>query len=152
VTVSDDQVAALRAHLLHEFDKAGRLNRQIAEATDMEGYGEFVWAAFVLAARRRFAPEWTVPQIVKYVAAARARWGKDADDIDPRTAEIMMRRALDDHVPTDLDEMVRGRAQVFLLTELIANDQELDEAGLDELLAQARALADKWAVSASRRG
>lgn len=143
MTVADEHVAALRAHLRHDFDEAERLNRRVADA-DMRGYGEFIWAAFVLAARRRFAPEWTVPQIIKYVAATRARWGEDADDIDPLAAEIMLRRALDDNVAGEIDEMARGRAQVFLLTELIADDQSLDETGLDELLAKARTLANRW--------
>jgi hypothetical protein len=142
VIVADEHAAALGAHLLHDFDEAERLNRRVAEA-DMPGYGELVWAALVLATRRRFAPKWTVPQVVEYVAAARARWGKDADDIDPRAAEIMLRRALDDDVAADLDEMVKGQAQVFLLSELIA-DEQLDNTELDEFLAKARMLANKW--------
>jgi len=74
----------------------------------------------------------------------RSRWGQDANDIDPLTAEIVMRRALDDQVDTDLDEMTTSRAQLFLLNELIADDQELREGGLDELLAKARTLANRW--------
>lgn len=60
-----------------------------------------------------------------------------------------MRRALDDNVPADLDEVTRGRAQVFLLGELIANAQ-LDDAELDEFLAKARTLADNWLSVADR--
>jgi hypothetical protein len=97
----------------------------------------------VLATRHRFAPKWTVSQVIKYVAAARARWGKDAEDIDPRAAEIMLRRALDDDAPADLDETVKGRAQIFLLGELIPEEQ-FDNAELDEFLAKARMLADNW--------
>jgi hypothetical protein len=143
VTVADEHVAALRAHLLHDFDEAERLNRQVAEA-DMPGYGELAWAALVLAARHRFAPEWTVPQVIKYVAAARARWGEAANDIDPRAAETMLRRALDDEVPADLDAMTAGRAQAFLLSELIVDEQLDNAAEVDELLAKARKLADQW--------
>jgi hypothetical protein len=142
VTVADEHAAALRAHLLHDFDEAERLNRRVAEA-DMPGYGELIWAALVLATRHRFAPKWTVSQVIKYVAAARARWGKDAEDIDPRAAEIMLRRALDDDAPADLDETVKGRAQIFLLGELIPEEQ-FDNAELDEFLAKARMLADNW--------
>src|SRR3954454_6856969 len=140
MAVSDDQVAALRAHLA---DEAERLNRRLAEVGDLDGYGELVWAAFVLAVRHRFAPEWTVPQIVKYAAAARAAWGKDADEIAQHAAETMLRRALDHNVSADLDELAKGRAQVFLLSELIA-DEQFDNTQVDELLAKARVLADNW--------
>ena len=143
MAVSDQQVAVLRAYLAQDPDEAERLNAQLGESGGWDGYGEFVWAAFVLAVRRRFAPEWTVPQVVRYVAAVRARQGRDEDDFDPRTGEILMRRALDDDVPADLGELARGRAQVFLLGELIA-DEQLDDVELDRFLAKARALADNW--------
>jgi hypothetical protein len=142
MAVTDEQVAALRAHLMHDFAEAGRLNRRLAEAGD-DGYGAFVRASFVLAARRRFAPEWTIPQIVKYVATARAHWGRDAADIDPGAAETLLRQALNDDVIVDPDLVTRGRVAVFLLTELIAAE-ELDETGLDGFLAEARNLADYW--------
>lgn len=144
--VTDEQVAALRAYLALDPDELERLNRQLADAGGTDGYGELVWAAFVIGARRRFAPEWTVPSVVKYVATTRARWGKVAEDIDPRTAEILLRRALDDKVDGDLDEVTRGRAQIFLLGELII-DAQLNDAELDELLEDARALADHWLTS-----
>jgi hypothetical protein len=48
-----------------------------------------------------------------------------------------------------LDELARGRAQVFLLGELIA-DEQLDDAGLDEFLAKARTLADNWLSAVDR--
>lgn len=143
MAVTDDQVAALSAHLSLDLGEAARLNRQLAEAEDADGYGVFVWASFVLAVRRRFAPEWTIPEVIRYVAGARAHWGRDADDIDPRAAETLMRQALDDEVAVDLDEMTRGRTAVFLLSELIAAGQ-LDDAGLDEFLVKARILADRW--------
>jgi hypothetical protein len=141
--VTDDQVAALRAYLALDPGEAERLNRRLTDTGGEDGYGELIWAAFVIGARQRFAPKWTVPSVVKYVATARARWGADADGIDPRTAEILLRRALDDAVEGDLDEMTRGRAQIFLLSELIA-DERLDANGLDDFLAQAQALADRW--------
>lgn len=149
MAVSDQQVAILRAYLAQDADEAARLNAQLAQPGDWDGYGEFVWAAFVLAVRRRFAPVWTVPQVVRYVAAVRARRDRDEDDFDPRIAEILMRRALDDNVPADLDEVSRGRAQVFLLGELIA-DEQLGNAELDKFLAQVRTLADNWLSIAGR--
>jgi hypothetical protein len=152
MAITDAQVAALRAYLTQDPDEAERLNGRLRQTGDLEGYGTLVWAAFVLAVRRRFAPEWTVPDVVKYVADVRARWGRDEDDFDPRTAEILMRRALDDWLEADLDEMARGRAQIFLLSELIA-DNGLDEAtGLDSFMAEARALGDQMINRMTRLG
>src|SRR5262245_39548964 len=107
MAVTDDEVAALRAHLNQDFEVARRLNTQLAKA-NVDGYAAVSWASFVLSVRRRFAPKWTVPEVVTYVAALRARWGRDADDIDPRAAETLMRRALDDEVASDLDEVAMG--------------------------------------------
>jgi hypothetical protein len=147
--VTDGQVAALRAYLAQDPEEAARLNAQLGESRGWDGYGEFVWAAFVLAVRRRFAPEWTVPRIVQYVAAVRVRWAQDNDDFDPRAGEILMRCALDDNVPADLDEMTRGRAQLFLLGELVADEQP-DNTERDKFLAMARMLADNWLSAADR--
>jgi hypothetical protein len=42
-----------------------------------------------------------------------------------------------------LDPVTAFRARQFLLAALIA-DQHLDDAGLDDFMAQARKLADQW--------
>lgn len=136
----DEQIAALRAFLAPEPDKAEQLTKQLVEAGDAEGYGELVYAAFAVAVRRRFSPTWTISDIIRLVATARARLLDDAIAIDPHTAEVLIRRALGDSIATELEEEARARAQIFLLSELIS-DEELDVAGLNEFLAQARALA-----------
>lgn len=142
MAVIDEEAAALRAFLALELDDAERLTNQLVEADRLDGYGELVYAAFVVAVRRRFSPTWTIPGVVRFVAAARVRLLEDGIAIDPRTAEILMRRALGDVVAADLDELARARAQIFLLGELIV-DEDLDDAGLDEFLVQARTLADR---------
>jgi hypothetical protein len=142
MVVSDDQVAALHAFLALEPYETERLTKQLVEADRLEGYGELVYAAFIGAVRRRFSPTWTIPDVIRFVATARARLLNDEIEIDPRTAEILMRRALGESIAADLDEEDRARAQIFLLVELIV-DEELDDAGLDEFLAHARTLADQ---------
>jgi hypothetical protein len=114
------------------------------ESGDVAGYGELVYAAFVAAVRRRFSPTWTLPKVIRFVAAARADLLQDGIEIDPRTAETLIRRALGDGIATRLEEEARVRAQIFLLIQLI-DDEGLDDAGLDAFLAQARSLADQLA-------
>jgi hypothetical protein len=110
----------------------------------LEGYGELVYAAFVTAARRRFSPTWAVPDVIRFVAAARAELLQDDIDIDPRTAEILTRRALGNSIAAELDEEASVRAQLFLLGEFILGE-DLDDVRLDEFLATARGLADQLA-------
>ncbi|MGI5223999.1 hypothetical protein [Actinoallomurus sp. CA-142502] len=142
MTVTDEQVAALRAFLASEPDEAERLTGQLVEADRLVGYGELVHAAFVTAVRRRFSPSWSIPEVIGLVATVRAQLLDDGIHIDPRTSESLMRHALGDAVATDLEKPATARAQVLLLGELIV-DEGLDDAGLDEFLAQARTLADR---------
>jgi hypothetical protein len=142
--VTDEQLAALRAFLTIDTEGTERLARHLMESGDVAGYGELVYAAFVAAVRRRFSPTWTLPKVIRFVAAARADLLQDGIEIDPRTAETLIRRALGDGIATRLEEEARVRAQIFLLIQLI-DDEGLDDAGLDAFLAQARSLADQLA-------
>jgi hypothetical protein len=144
MAVSDEQVAALRAFLTLQPDEAERLTEQLAAVGALDGYGALVYAAFVTAIRRRFSPTWTIPYVIRFVATARARLLKNEIEIDPRAAEILMRRALGDSIVAELDEEARTRAQIFLLGEMVV-DEQLDDAGLDAFLATARVLADQLA-------
>lgn len=145
MTRTDDQVAALRAFLTSEADEGVRLTRQLVETNRAEGIGELVYAAFVTAVRRRFLPTGSIPDVIHFVATARVRLLDKGITIDPRTAEILLRRILGENIAAGLDEKARARAQVFLLSELVS-DEELDAAGLSGFLAQARALADQLIV------
>jgi hypothetical protein len=140
--VTDEQVAALRAHLALNLDESEQLHQRLVQTGDVAGYGELVYAAFVMAVRWRFAPMWTVPDVVRFVVAARVRLSEDDIDIDPRASEALIRRALGEDVAAELDEEIRGRTQVFLMSELIF-DEDLSNAGLDKFLAEARALAEQ---------
>ena len=139
--INDAHVAALRAFLTLEDDEAQPRTGQLVD-DDVKGYGGLLYAAFITAAHRRFSPAWTAADVVRYVAAARAELLQDDITIDPRASEILLRRALGDTVTTDSDEEINARAQIFLLSEMIAAE-DLDTAELDAFLAQARALADR---------
>lgn len=141
--VTDEQVAALRALLALNSPEAERLTRQLVEADRLDGYSQLVYAAFVTAARRRFSPTWTISDIVRFVAAARAELLADDVDVDPRTSEILIRRAIGDHVATEVDMEASAHAQLLLLGELIV-DERLADTSLDTFLTQARSLADQW--------
>jgi hypothetical protein len=140
--VGDEQVGALRAFLALQPDEVERLTKQLVDARHVEGYGELVYAAFVTAVRRRFSPTWTIPDVIRFVATVRARLLDNEIEIDPLTAEILVRHALGDGIAAELDGEARTRAQIFLLGELVV-DERLDNAELDAFLATARVLADQ---------
>lgn len=146
--VGDQHVAALRAFLAMESDYFSGISGRLIKDGDVADYGGLVYAAFVTAVRRRFAPTWTVPQVVRFVGEMRVDLLRDGIDIDPRTAEILVRRALGDGIDVRLEEEASARAQIFLLLVLI-DDEGLDDAGLDAFLAQARSLADQLADRAA---
>lgn len=140
--VSGQQVAALRAALTFDAGLAREWQAHLIGSGDLDGFSELVYAAFVLAARRYFGGEWTRADVVRYVGSVRARGPAD-DDIDPVTAEALLLRALGADLPLRAAEEATAAAQTILLGALIA-DLGLDDGGLDEFLADGRALADQW--------
>jgi hypothetical protein len=143
--VTDEHVAALRAHLALRPDDFRVRHEQVIQSGDVAGYGALIHGAFVSAVRRRFAPMWTVPDVIRCVVSVRVSLHEADIDIDPRVSEVLIRRALGEGLDADLDAEAVGRAQFFLLSELISTEN-LDETGLDEFLADARSLAGHLGV------
>lgn len=139
--VSSEHVAALRSYLEGDLTGYERLISTLQQRDDVNGFAVITTTAFVEAARRRFEPSWTRGDVVRFVANARARWGKDADQIDPLDAEMLVRAALGDELPDELDDAAKA-TQIHLLTALVA-DEQLDQAGLDEVLTRAQVHAGR---------
>jgi hypothetical protein len=144
---TDEQVAALRAYLAADEDEWVRLHERLIQSDGLDGYGQFVYAAFVTAVRRRFSPTYTRADIIRFVASVRATLSEKPDVIDPRAAENMIRRALNEQVTDEADQETNVRAQLILLIALIG-DKELDDAGLDEFLDTVRTLTGQWRADA----
>lgn len=143
MAVTAGQVATLRAFLARDFDEYERLYEQLDPAAARSGYTALIAAAFVEAVERRFSADSTDAAVVEFVAVARARFDESGDRIDPRAAERMIRAVHTDEEINDLDTKTVVGIEVILLTALVA-DEGLDDAGIDELLAKARKLADEW--------
>lgn len=146
MAVTDQQVASLRAFLTaqseQDAERAGQTLRQLARSGAAEGIGELIYAAFVVATRRKFAPRWTLADVVHYVAHLRARNAEDTNELDPAAAENQLRIALGEQIAPHPSEEDRGTAQFILLLEL-THDLRLTPSELDELLGQARTLAEQ---------
>jgi hypothetical protein len=140
-------VTALRTFLSISRTDPGTDPREIArqllaqlEASGVAGLEVLVLAAFTIAARRRFAPLWIPPDVIRYVARVRSDSADMAERLDGIAAENQLRIALGQHITPHPDMATRAEAQIFLLEALTADYADRD---LDSLLAEARAMADQ---------
>jgi hypothetical protein len=141
MSVTDDQVAALRALLAGNLDEHQQRLAQLDRAGSA-GYTALVAAAFFGATYRRFSHTPTREEIIDLVSDLRARSESAAEEIDPATAEALIAAAMGDDMP-EMDGRRRVRTQILLLAALVA-EAELDGAALDSFMADARTRADKW--------
>jgi hypothetical protein len=117
------------------------VSSQVAAPGAAAGIGALVHAALVVAARRKFAPRWTRDEVTRYVARVRGLLDEQPDVLDPLVAEQELRIALGERLTARADAKSRGRAQFILLNALVQS-LDLDDAGVADLLARARDLAD----------
>lgn len=145
MAVSAEEVATLRTYLSGNMDEYRRMQEQLDPVAARSGYSALIAAAFFEAVDRQFAkPGTTAADIIKYVGHVRARSARVSEALDPRAAERVIRHALGDGSIRDLDDDTVIGAQIVILSALIA-DEQLDDAGLDQFMADARKLADQWA-------
>jgi hypothetical protein len=142
MTVTDEQVATLRAYLAGDFDEYERLNEQLDPEVDGVGYGALIAAGFFEAVDRRFAKGGTRVSVIEYVADVRSRSDRLSDQIDPQVAERLIMHSLGEGSIDDLDDKIVVHTQLLLLISLIG-DEELDGVELDKFIATVRALGNR---------
>jgi hypothetical protein len=143
VTVTDEQVAALRAALTGDTDTFDRLGGP--SGLDYgDAFPVLMATAFILASRRRFGRGWSTADVIRFVGEVRL--GYDAEDgyIDPDAAEQLLLAALrDKSLPAGIGGEARGSAQFALLNSMVS-DEYPESHHLDALLQEARQMADQW--------
>ena len=113
MSVTDHQVATLRALLAGDFEEHSRLRAQLDLDADREGYSALIAAGFFEAADRRFTTGHTRAEIAEFVAAARATSAETAEKIDPRIAERMIRGVFEDENIDDVTGQTVVETQVL---------------------------------------
>jgi hypothetical protein len=134
--VTDDEVAALRAHLQGNQALQQELYERVTPA-----YSTLVAAAFLEAVNRRFGGRDSAAEVIEYVADVRARSPKLGQQIDPSAAERLIRRVLTDVDVSDISSRVKGQIYIIFLVALVS-DAEYDDDQLEAFLAVARKAAD----------
>jgi hypothetical protein len=142
MAVTDEQVAALRAQLAGDLEEHHRLFTQLTPSDVRSGYRALASAAFCVAAERRFPNGSTAADVIEYVGDVRGRT-QAAAQMDPRTAERVILAVVTDEPLEDVDPRTSFEIQLLLLAAMTA-DAQLDAAGLDAFLVEARKLADQW--------
>jgi hypothetical protein len=137
-------MAVLRGWVTGDGDLAsGSFSGQLAVAGDANGLAMLLHAAFVIAARRKFSPQWTRADVTGYVARLRAELqGVEPGMVDPLTAEDELRGALGEPVTATHETGFIAAARLFILIDIVAS-LHLDEAAMAGLLSQARDGADQ---------
>jgi hypothetical protein len=142
MTVTELEMAMLRAHIAGEDEEAQRLfGQQLAASGDVGGLAVLVTAAFVIAAQRKFATGWNRAAVIRYVGRVRALLSERPGLLDPRAAEDELASALGGQAPASHPVGAVALARLFLLDALIAS-LNLDDEAIDDLLCEARVSAD----------
>jgi hypothetical protein len=140
--VTDDEIAALRAHLQGNQALQQELYEQIATPAAKTRYMTLLAMAFFEAVSRRFGGRDSAAEVIEYVADVRARAPEVSEKIDPGAAERVIRRALTDDVDvSDISDGMRGRIFIFFVLALVS-DAEYDDDQLEAFLTVARKAAD----------
>lgn len=140
MTANIDPFTALRSYLTQDFDE---YQKQLA-SVDAERFAAALGAAFYIIVNRRFSSGRAAGDVIDLVAKVRGRFDDSGDEIDPQASERLIRAALgESELAQDLDERMVGRIESVFLAAMV-DEEAWDETRLDEFLAEARTLADRW--------
>lgn len=142
--VTDQVMGAARAYLWDDLQEATALTSRLSDA-DAHAYALLLQAILSLAAGRRFASGYNDGDVIRYVAKVRTGTDVRTEDLelDPKTAEAVLRHALGTVTPLETDAQTQMRAVMALLTVMLS-ELSLDESDIEEFLVEARKLTDQW--------
>lgn len=159
VEIGDRHVAALSLFLRDGPQAWEQLHKQ--EMTTNQGaaaYMQMFHAAFTVAVRRKFAPTYTIHEIVRYVAKLRIELKNlGDDDFNPRIAENSIRGALGDPTLKNWDkakivedakevEQLINAQSVVLFDVLLSEEEESGAGVVEEYVRESVDLAQRWVL------
>jgi len=142
--ITDWHVAWVRAFVSQDAEALRPMLAQTPRTDEPDGTTLLLRAAFSLAVRRRFVGG-TRADVVRFVAHARIRRGRDAPPIDPGVAEKLIMEVLTGTPAEGLTELQKAQ-HIILLSELVEDERPTADE-LDAFLADARAYAEQIAAA-----
>jgi hypothetical protein len=140
MTVSRHHVAALQAALAGDAGSFDRLDHGL-DLSEGREFPTLLSTAFIIAARLRFAGDWSTADVIRFVSQARIRDG-NRTTVSPTLAEQLILSALrDTPLSVPADEIATAYTQFILMKSLVT---DLDDERLSLLLAQAQDSANQW--------
>ena len=142
--VTDWNVAWVRAFVSQDAEALKPMLEQTPRTNEPDGTTLLLRAAYSVAVRRRFAGG-TRADVVRFVAHARVRRGRNAPRIDPSVAEKLIMEVLTGTPTEGLTDLQKG-LHIILLSELV-EDEEYTADDLEAFLADARTYAEQIAAT-----
>ncbi|MEU5991063.1 hypothetical protein ABZ806_19000 [Spirillospora sp. NPDC047418] len=148
--ISDSHKQAVQALIFgSEGEWESHFSTILEKDNGSQGYSTLLAFSVGTAVRRRFSAPWSFVDVIRYVADLRIALDQDANELNPRLIEALIRFLLgDDSVKETLtaSENQENLVQVetLLLLALVA-EANLDETGVNELLDEAATSAERQA-------
>jgi hypothetical protein len=148
--IADDDVAALRAILLHNHGDAGEILARPGRPGTGKSFHALMLSAFTRAVQLRFGAKATPAtrgQVAEYVAFARerARMAKVRTGLDWAAAERLIAWGLAGEEPETGEIPWKDRFAVYVaFTMFIVHDEGLDDIAIEGLMLRSRERADEW--------
>jgi hypothetical protein len=146
--VTPEYADALRASMTGDDETFSRLSGELQARDGGQRSGDVYSAltgmALFIAARRRFPDGYTSADVVRFVGQVRASFAESADDIDPRVTERTLLGALGDAAAAENLDKAAMATSIHALLFVLLETEDISGARLDELLSEARVLADIW--------
>jgi len=140
--VTDAHAAALRAFLIRDTAATVPLARRL-DGDGQARYQQFASAALSVLACRRF-PHYDSAAVIQYVASVRVKRIADEStyDFSPVAGENVMRFSLGQ--TAEPQPTAQWLQAVLALLDDLSGAELASVTDVDDLLAQSRALADRW--------
>ncbi|MFF0719428.1 hypothetical protein [Micromonospora sp. NPDC003816] len=138
---SPEMVDYIRTMIRGDHEANDRVEARLDEI-GWDGFPTLLGAVFYFAVNRRFDEQTSTGEIVRFVADMRAGTPPGTPEIDANAAETLIRAAVNPDVETAIDPQMAGRIQGLVILRILG-DGAIGDDDLDELLAEAAALASR---------
>lgn len=146
VEIHEENILALRSFLLEGPQAWEPLRSKMQTDEAAAAYMSLLYGAFCVAVRRRFSPQYTIGEIIRFVADLRIAAEEDVELVNALVTEDLIRRVMGASPPRDGgpdDVATVLHAQVFVLLYLVA-EADFDRAGLEQFIEDVTAYTEEW--------